>query len=62
MSLPLDDRNDDHDWRHPWLRINVLLREMTQLFGDRDARPTLKVELPKALSKREKIRRGVWWN
>ena len=53
---------NDRDWRHPWLRISILVREMTLLLRDRDARPTLKIELPKALSMRDRLRRGVWWN
>ena len=36
---------------------------MTHLAAhDRSARPTLKVELKEALSMREKLRRGIWWN
>ena len=60
MVIVGDDR--DRDWRHPWLRINVLPWEMAHLFRDRSARPILKVEVTKALSMREKLKRGVWWN
>ena len=52
----------DTDWRWPWLRINVLLREMVHLFDDRSARPVLKVEINKAVVLRERMKRGVWWN
>jgi hypothetical protein len=52
----------DTDWRCPWLRINLLLRDMTHLFRDRRARPVLKVELNKAIAMRERMKRHVWWN
>ena len=52
----------DADWRCPWLRINLLLRDMTHLFRDRRARPVLKVELNKAIAMRERMKRHVWWN
>ena len=32
------------DWKHPWLRVNVLVRDMARLLGDRDARPVIKIE------------------
>ena len=52
------------DWRHPWLRVNVVLREMTHLMFrvDREARSALKVELNKAISMRAKLKRAPWWN
>jgi hypothetical protein len=50
------------DWPCPWLRINLLLRDMTHLFRDRRARPALKVELNKAIAMRERMKRHVWWN
>ena len=55
---------DDQDrvWMIPWLRINVLLRDMVHLLRDRETRPVLKVELNNAIKMREKLRRGVWWN
>lgn len=52
----------DADWRCPWLRINVLLREMSHLLRDPSAGPVLKVELPKAAAMREKLRRHICWN
>ena len=52
----------DIDWRCPWLRINLLLRDMTHLFRDRRARPVLKVELNKAIAMRERMKHHVWWN
>ena len=52
----------DRSWQHPWLRLNLLLRDMTKAFRVRDARPVLKVEITKALAMREKLKRGVWWN
>jgi hypothetical protein len=60
-----DARPDgDHDWRHHWLRVNVVLREMTRLVFrvDRDARPVLKAELNRAISMRAKLKRAPWWN
>jgi hypothetical protein len=52
----------DADWRCLWLRINLLLRDMTHLFRDRRARPVLKVELNKAIAMRERMKHHVWWN
>ena len=52
----------DADWRCPWLRINVLLREMVHLFGDRTARPVLNVEINRAVALRERMKHGAWWN
>jgi hypothetical protein len=47
----------------PWLRVNLLLREMTRLASrDRSTRPILKVELNKAISMRAKLKRAPWWN
>ena len=40
---------DDHGLASPWLRVNVLLRDVAHLLGDRDARPVLKVELNNAI-------------
>jgi hypothetical protein len=58
------DARAESDWRHPWLRVNVVLREMTRLVFrvDRDARPVLKAELNKAISMRAKLKRAPWWN
>ena len=50
------------DWQHPWLRVNVLLRDMAHLLRDRNARPIIKVELNNAIKMREKLRRHVSWN
>jgi hypothetical protein len=53
----------EHDWHHPWLRINVLVREMARLAArDRSTRPILKVELNKAISIRAKMKSHIWWN
>src|SRR5262245_10489341 len=54
--------NDDHDWRYPGLRVNILLRDTVHLLGDPDARPILKIEVNNAIKMREKLKRGVWWN
>jgi hypothetical protein len=35
---------------------------MAHLYRDREMRPILKVELKKALSMRETIKRAGWWN
>jgi len=42
--------------------VNVVLRDMAHLLGDREARPVLKVALTKAISMREKLRRHPCWN
>jgi len=54
--------NDDHDWRHPGLRINILLRDTVHLLGDPDARPILKIEVNNAIKMREKLKRGASWS
>jgi hypothetical protein len=61
---PTSDPEDDpaRSWQHPWLRINLLVLNMTKLVSVREARPVLKVELNKALSMRERMKRAVWWN
>jgi hypothetical protein len=59
------DTPADRDWRHPWLRINLVLREIKhQVFRVRhaDARPVLKAELNKAIAMRAKMKRHIWWN
>jgi hypothetical protein len=38
------------DWPSPWLGINLLVRDLRKLYGVREARETLKVELNRALS------------
>jgi hypothetical protein len=65
--VPLPDAPDarvpDSDWRHPWLRINILLRDMAHVVShDRSTRPILKPELNKAIAMRAKMMRHVWWN
>jgi hypothetical protein len=53
------------DWHHPWLRLNLLLREMKhEVFRTRDpdACPVVKAPLNKAIWMRAKLRRGPWWN
>ena len=35
---------------------------MANVFHLGEARPVLKVEINKALSMREKFKRGAWWN
>jgi len=42
--------------------INVLVRDMTHLLRDPDARSVIKVELNNAIKMREKLRRHVSWN
>jgi hypothetical protein len=51
------------DWRSPWLRINHVLRDLTKLFGVREARPMLKEELNRAVSVKAAMKpaRG-WWS
>jgi hypothetical protein len=55
-----DDRR--RAWMLPWLRVNLLLLDMTKAFRVREARSVLKVEITKALAMREKLRRGAWWD
>jgi hypothetical protein len=57
-----DGDNPTRAWMLPWLRVNLLLLDMTKAFRVREARPVLKVELTKAIAMREKLRRGAWWN
>jgi hypothetical protein len=52
----------DADWRCPWLRINLLVREMVNAFRVREARPILKPELTSAIAMREQLKRAPWWN
>jgi hypothetical protein len=62
LNLVIDAPAADRDWRHPWLRINLPLLNMTKVFGIREVRSPLKVELNKAIAIREKMRRATWWN
>jgi hypothetical protein len=51
------------DWRCPWLRINLLLREMTKLCAVREARPMLKEELNRAISMKAAMKTAPgWWS
>jgi len=50
------------DWQHPWLRVNVLVRDMARLLRDPESRPIARVELIKAIAMREKLRRHASWN
>jgi hypothetical protein len=52
----------DRSWQHRWLRINVLIREMTRTFRIRGARPILKAEMAKALRMKAEMKKARWWN
>jgi hypothetical protein len=47
---------------HPWLRINLVLREMLHTRWGPEAWPKVKAELPKVLALRTQIRRAGWFN
>jgi len=53
------DAQAHHVW-HPWLRVQRLIRSITQERWDREARTVMKVTLKDALKEREKIRRAGW--
>jgi len=53
------DAQAHHVW-HPWLRVQRLIRSITQERWDREARTVMKVTLKDALKGREKIRRAGW--
>jgi len=55
-------RDAERAWQHPWLRVNLLLREIKKAFRVREARPFLKTEVTKALAMREEMKRAGWWN
>jgi len=50
------------DWQHPWLRVNVLLRDMAHVLRDPGARSVIKIEVNNAIKMREKLRRYPCWN
>jgi hypothetical protein len=41
------DDNPARDWRHPWLRISLVLRELVHADRDREVRDLLKPEVTK---------------
>jgi len=45
----------ERDWQHPWLRVNVLVRDMTHLLRDPNTRSVIKIELNNAIKMREKL-------
>jgi len=49
-------------WQHPWLRIQLLLREMLGTRWDVRTWPAVKAEFKKALALRSKIQRAGWFN
>ena len=55
-------RDAERAWQHPWLRINLLLRQMTKAFSVRETRPIFKTEFTKALRMRAEMKRAGWWN
>jgi hypothetical protein len=59
---PQKIQHAERAWQHPWLRLNLLLRQMTKAFRVREARPILKTEVTNALRTREEMKRARWWN
>ena len=56
------DRAPD-DWRSPWLRVNLLVRELPKLYRRREDRHILKMELDKALIIRDRMEKEPgWWS
>jgi len=53
---------DDHAWRHPWLRVQLVIRALTGTRWDAQQWPVVKSELGQVLIIRERMRRWVWWN
>jgi hypothetical protein len=49
------------DWCSPWLRINLLLRDLRKLDGVREARAVPKVELTRAISMRAAMKTAPGW-
>ena len=47
----------DRGWQHPWLRVQRVIRSITQERWDREARTVMKVTLKDALKEREPDRR-----
>jgi hypothetical protein len=52
----------DAEWRHPWLRINLVLRDFANLYRVRSVRTILRPEITNAVTIREKMSRAHWWN
>jgi hypothetical protein len=48
--------------RHPWLRINLILRVMLSTRWNPEAWPQVKAEFRKALALRSEIPRAGWFN
>ena len=46
--------------RHPWLRINRVLRVMLQMHWSAEAWSQVRVEFKRALALRSEIRRAGW--
>jgi len=49
-------------WQPPWLRVQRLIRSITEVRWQGAARPVMKATLTKALRERDKIRRDGWMN
>jgi hypothetical protein len=62
MTLDPEQGQDEARVRHPWLRINRVIRSMTRLYRDRTIRPTLKAGLNEAIAIRERTKRAGWFN
>jgi hypothetical protein len=52
-------RRTDARFRHPWLRIQRLLRDMLGRRWDDEAWAKIKLEIKKTLAERSRIERGV---
>ena len=51
-----------HAWRHPWLRVQLVIRALTGTRWDAQQWPVVKSELGQVLIIRERMRRWVWWS
>ena len=54
--------NTQTAWQDPWLRVQRLIRSITDTLWDREARPVMQTTLVEALREKEKILRAGWMN
>ena len=62
FPVPSDPPPSD-DWRSPWLRVNLLLRDLPKLYRRREDTKILNDELKKALIIRDRMTKEPgWWS
>lgn len=49
-------------WRHPWLRVSLLLRAMLNQRWDGETWEQIRREVPKAVAERALIAAAGWFN